>query len=48
MPVVWPAWPPPSLALVRAAQLLVAPARLLVELEPWWWAEQAAGRHFSG
>jgi precorrin-6Y C5,15-methyltransferase (decarboxylating) len=39
---------PPSLALVRAAQLLVAPARLLAELEPWWRAEQAAGRISAG
>ena len=35
---------PRSLALVRRAQLLLAPARLLGELEPWWQAEQAAGR----
>jgi precorrin-6B C5,15-methyltransferase / cobalt-precorrin-6B C5,C15-methyltransferase len=39
---------PPSLSLVRAAQLLVAPARLLAELEPWWRAEQAAGRISAG
>jgi precorrin-6Y C5,15-methyltransferase (decarboxylating) len=36
--------PAPSLALVRAAALLLAPQRLLVELEPWWRQEQAAGR----
>nr|WP_242036314.1 precorrin-6y C5,15-methyltransferase (decarboxylating) subunit CbiE [Cyanobium sp. FACHB-13342] len=35
---------PRSLGLVRQAQLLMAPARLLGELEPWWQAEQAAGR----
>jgi precorrin-6Y C5,15-methyltransferase (decarboxylating) len=34
----------PSLALVRAAQLLLAPQRLLAELGPWWQAEQGAGR----
>jgi precorrin-6Y C5,15-methyltransferase (decarboxylating) len=38
----------PSLALVRAAQLLLAPQRLLAELEPWWRAEQAAGRISAG
>ena len=36
--------PAPSLALVRAADLLLAPRRLLAELEPWWHQEQAAGR----
>jgi precorrin-6Y C5,15-methyltransferase (decarboxylating) len=36
--------PAPSLALVRAAALLLAPRRLLAELEPWWRQEQAAGR----
>ncbi|MFM7753148.1 MAG: precorrin-6y C5,15-methyltransferase (decarboxylating) subunit CbiE [Cyanobium sp.] len=34
----------PCLALVRAADVLVAPQRLLAELEPWWRQEQAAGR----
>jgi precorrin-6Y C5,15-methyltransferase (decarboxylating) len=34
----------PSLALVRAAQLLLAPQRLLAELGPWWQEEQGAGR----
>ncbi|MEB3332070.1 MAG: precorrin-6y C5,15-methyltransferase (decarboxylating) subunit CbiE [Synechococcaceae cyanobacterium] len=38
----------PSLALVRAARLLVAPARLLEELQPWWRSEQAAGRISAG
>ncbi|MDA0717612.1 MAG: precorrin-6y C5,15-methyltransferase (decarboxylating) subunit CbiE [Cyanobacteria bacterium] len=38
------ALPDRSLALVRAAQLLLAPQRLLAELGPWWQAEQAAGR----
>ncbi len=33
----------PAQALLRAAQLLVAPQRLLLQLEPWWRAEQAAG-----
>jgi len=36
--------PARSLALVRAAELLLAPQRLLAELEPWWRQEQAAGR----
>ena len=36
--------PAPSLALVRAAAVLLAPRRLLAELEPWWRQEQAAGR----
>jgi precorrin-6Y C5,15-methyltransferase (decarboxylating) len=36
--------PAPSLALVRAAELLLAPQRLLAELTPWWRQEQAAGR----
>ena len=36
--------PAPSLALVRAAALLLAPRRLLVEVEPWWRQEQTAGR----
>ena len=36
--------PAPSLDRVRAAALLVAPQRLLVELEPWWRQEQEAGR----
>jgi precorrin-6Y C5,15-methyltransferase (decarboxylating) len=34
----------PAQALLRVAQLLVAPQRLLPHLEPWWLAEQAAGR----
>ena len=34
----------PAQALLRVAQLLVAPQRLLPQLEPWWLAEQAAGR----
>ena len=34
----------PSLALVRAAQLLLAPQRLLADLGAWWQAEQGAGR----
>jgi precorrin-6Y C5,15-methyltransferase (decarboxylating) len=34
----------PCLALVRAADVLLAPQRLLAELEPWWRQEQAAGR----
>ena len=38
------ALPAPSLALVRAAQLLLAPQRLLTELGPWWQEEQGAGR----
>jgi precorrin-6Y C5,15-methyltransferase (decarboxylating) len=36
--------PAPSLALVRAAELLLAPQRLLAELAHWWRQEQAAGR----
>jgi precorrin-6Y C5,15-methyltransferase (decarboxylating) len=36
--------PAPVVALVRAAELLLAPQRLLAEVEPWWRAEQAAGR----
>ncbi len=35
---------PRSLALLCDAQLLLAPARLLDQLQPWWQAEQAAGR----
>ena len=35
---------PRSLELVRRAGLVLAPARLLGELEPWWRAEQAVGR----
>ena len=35
---------PRSLELLRSAQLLLAPTRLLAELGPWWQAEQAAGR----
>ncbi|MEB3349952.1 MAG: precorrin-6y C5,15-methyltransferase (decarboxylating) subunit CbiE [Cyanobacteriota bacterium] len=35
---------PRVLELVRRARLVVAPARLLGQLEPWWQAEQAAGR----
>jgi precorrin-6Y C5,15-methyltransferase (decarboxylating) len=38
------ALPARALALVRAAALLLAPRRLLAEVEPWWQAEQAAGR----
>ena len=38
----------PSLALVRAAQLLLAPQRLLAELGPWWQEEQGAGRIPAG
>ena len=38
------ALPARSLALVRAAQLLLAPQRLLAELAPWWQEEQGAGR----
>lgn len=38
------ALPARALALVRAAALLLAPRRLLEEVEPWWQAEQAAGR----
>jgi precorrin-6Y C5,15-methyltransferase (decarboxylating) len=38
----------PSLALVRAAQLLLAPQRLLTELAPWWQDEQGAGRIPAG
>ncbi len=36
--------PARSLDLVRTAALLVAPQRLLVELETWWRQEQEAGR----
>jgi precorrin-6Y C5,15-methyltransferase (decarboxylating) len=36
--------PAPSLALVRAADVLLAPRRLLAELELCWRQEQAAGR----
>ena len=35
---------PSSLELLRGAQLLLAPPRLLAELAPWRQAEQAAGR----
>ena len=35
---------PRSLELVRRAGLVLAPARLLGTLEPWWRAEQAVGR----
>ena len=38
------ALPPRSQALLRGARLVLAPARLLGELAPWWQAEQAAGR----
>ncbi|MEB3166842.1 MAG: precorrin-6y C5,15-methyltransferase (decarboxylating) subunit CbiE [Cyanobacteriota bacterium] len=34
----------PAQALLRAAQLVAAPQRLLAQLRPWWQAEQAAGR----
>ncbi|MCT0223838.1 precorrin-6y C5,15-methyltransferase (decarboxylating) subunit CbiE [Synechococcus sp. CS-1328] len=40
--------PPRSLALVRGARLVLAPARLLGELAPWWQQEQAAGRVPAG
>ena len=36
--------PARSLELVRAAELLVAPQRLLLEVEPWWRQEQETGR----
>jgi precorrin-6Y C5,15-methyltransferase (decarboxylating) len=36
--------PAPALALVQNAELLLAPQRLLAELEPWWRQEQVAGR----
>jgi precorrin-6Y C5,15-methyltransferase (decarboxylating) len=42
------ALPATSLALVRAAQLLLAPQRLLAELGPWWQEEQGAGRIPAG
>ncbi|MFO7628024.1 MAG: precorrin-6y C5,15-methyltransferase (decarboxylating) subunit CbiE [Prochlorococcaceae cyanobacterium] len=35
---------PRALELVRRARLVLAPVRLLGQLEPWWQAEQAAGR----
>ena len=35
---------PRSLVLLRDAELLMAPARLLGQLEPWWRTEQAEGR----
>ena len=35
---------PSRLELLRGAQLLVAPKRLLAEVAPWWHAEQEAGR----
>ena len=35
---------PSRLELLRGAQLLVAPKRLLEEVAPWWQAEQMAGR----
>ena len=35
---------PSRLELLRGAQLLVAPTRLLAEVAPWWQAEQAAAR----
>ncbi len=38
----------PSLELVRQARLLLAPERLLGALEPWWQAEQVAGRIPAG
>jgi precorrin-6Y C5,15-methyltransferase (decarboxylating) len=34
----------PAQALLRAAQLVAAPQRLLAQLQPWWQIEQAAGR----
>lgn len=39
---------PRSLELVRRAGLVVASSRLLGELEPWWRAEQEAGRIPAG
>ena len=42
------ALPARSLALVRAAQLLLAPQRLLTALGPWWQEEQGAGRIPAG
>jgi precorrin-6Y C5,15-methyltransferase (decarboxylating) len=39
---------PRSLELVRRAGLVVASSRLLGELEPWWRAEQEAGRIQAG
>ena len=42
------ALPATSLALVRAAQLLLAPQRLLAELGPWWQEEQEDGRIPAG
>ncbi len=36
--------PAASLARLRDARLVVAPARLLPQLAPWWQSEQAAGR----
>jgi precorrin-6Y C5,15-methyltransferase (decarboxylating) len=38
----------PSQALVRAAELLLAPQRLLPEVPPWWRQEQEAGRIPAG
>jgi hypothetical protein len=35
---------PRSLVLLRDAELLLAPARLLGQLEPWWRTDQAEGR----
>jgi precorrin-6Y C5,15-methyltransferase (decarboxylating) len=35
---------PRSLELLRRARLVLAPARLLAELGPWWQEERAAGR----
>ncbi len=40
--------PAASLALLRDARLVGAPARLLRELAPWWQAEQADGRVPAG
>ncbi|WP_225867666.1 precorrin-6y C5,15-methyltransferase (decarboxylating) subunit CbiE [Cyanobium sp. NIES-981] len=39
---------PRSLALLRQARLVLAPARLLADLAPWWQEEQAAGRVPAG
>ncbi|MBE9155018.1 precorrin-6y C5,15-methyltransferase (decarboxylating) subunit CbiE [Cyanobium sp. LEGE 06113] len=39
---------PSSLALLRRARLVLAPARLLADLAPWWQQEQAAGRIPAG
>jgi len=38
----------PCQALVRSAELLLAPQRLLLEVAPWWQQEQAVGRIPAG